>query len=186
MEPRVFEYKAWVNEVPEKSAEELQRIVKLSYAMTGLLGLLAAICLAVLVSVKPLQLQLLAGLIVLTGGAVMLFRKADTNRRNLARTQGDTVSSHGPYPLSLTDTHIHFPESFDDPEDDWPLVGTEAVLRTVSRQEILALSHPGRKPRHFYGNALKDDLESVLAEIEARQASATPAANVTPKPEQQA
>lgn len=186
MEPRVFEYKPWVNEVPEKSAEELQRIVKLSYAMTVLLGLLAATCLAVLVSVKPLQLQLLAGLIVLTGGAVMLFRKADTNRRNLARTRGETVSQHGPYPLSLTDTHIHFPESFDDPADDWPLAGTEAVLRTVARQEILALSHQGRKPRHFYANALADDLATVLAEIEARQGSAAPAADVAPEPEQQA
>lgn len=186
MEPRVFEYRPWVSAAPAKSTEQLQRTTKLSYAMAALLSLLAVASLAVLVSVKPLQMQFIAGLIILIGGAVVLFRKANANRRGLVRTDGSSVTEHGPYPLSLTDTHLHFPESFDSAEDDWPLAGTQVALHTAARQEILVVSHPGKTPRHFYANALQDGVEAILAEIEARQASAAPAPDIAPEPEQQA
>lgn len=186
MEPRVFEYRDWVNATPETSVAEVQQRIRLGFIMTAALGVLAALCFVVLVTTQPLQLQFLAGLIILGGAAVMAFRKADSQRRGLRRADGDTVSMQGPYPLSVSDTVIHFPESFDDPADDWPLEGTTAELVTVTRKEIIALTHPGRRARHFYADALVDPVSEVKAEIESRQASAAGAPDVAAQPHGQA
>lgn len=187
MGQRVFEYREWVKSTPTKTLDELRRVMQVGYAMTGLLALLAVICLVVLIGTEPLQLQLLAGLIVLSGAAVMTFRRADTNRRGLARAKGGTVSMQGNYPLSVGDAGIHFPESFDDPAETWPLTGTVVEVKDVVKQQVIVLSHPGRTTRHFYSGALTVPVTEVQTEIEARQAaSATDRGQIPTAPEGQA
>lgn len=174
MEPRVFEYRDWVSTTPPKKVAELRRVVTLGFVMTAVLAVLAIACLAVLISARPLQLQLLAGLVVCSAAALLLLRRTLANRTNLGRVAGDEVSMQGPYPLSVGDDTIHFPESFDDQEDSWPLEGTTAEIKTVTRQQILVLTHQGRTTRHFYAGALVDPLSDVIAEIEARRSSTSP------------
>lgn len=169
MDARVFGYRDWVKATPQRSLEQMRRITILGFVMTGVCGLLALLCLVVLLNIQPLQLQLLAGVVILSAAAVMTFRRADANRRNLARADGEAVSLQGEYALSVGDAEIHFPESFDDPEETWPLAETVAEIKTIAHKEIVALSHPGRTPRHFFNGALVDPVSEVKAEIEARQ-----------------
>lgn len=171
MEPRVFEYREWVSATPPKKVAELKRVVMLGFVMSGVLAVLATACLLVLIGIRPLQLQLLAGVVVCTAAAVMLVRRTLANRANLTRATGEEVTMQGTYPLSVGDTQIHFPESFDDPEDSWPLEGTTAEIRTVTRQQVVVLTHPGRTTRHFYGGALADPVTEVVDEITSRQSS---------------
>ena len=180
MKTREFRYSDWVKQRPAVQVDQKRRLMLMGYAMTVVLAVLAVACLIAMVQLRQLQLQLLAGLIIMTGAAVLMFRKADANRRSVARATGTEVSEHGPYPLSVSDTEIHFPESFEDPEETWPLEGTVVRQVRVTKQDILALSHPGKTARHFYARALVEPLSEVQDEIESRQA------RLAPKPEPEA
>lgn len=165
----MFEYRDWVKQRPAVNVDQKRRIMALSYVMCGVLAVLAVICLVVLLQIRPLQLQLLAGLVVLGGASVLMFRRADANRRSLRRATAPEVSENGAYPLSVGDEEIHFPESFDDPEETWPLEGTTVRITTVTKQDVIALTRPGGKTPHFYARALVAPLTEVEAEIEQRQ-----------------
>ncbi|QNP57344.1 hypothetical protein [Tessaracoccus defluvii] len=185
MEPRVFGYREWVT-AQVRPVAEIRRSVRLSYAGAIVAGLLAVICLAVLVAVRPLQQQLIAGVVVLGAAAVLLFRRADADRRNLLRAdEGGSVSAAGPYALRIDDDGIHFPDTFDTPADTWPFEGTGVEVMTVTKKDIVQLTHPGRTPRHFYATALTDPLADVVAEIESRQPSAADGPDVTAEPGEQ-
>lgn len=184
MEPRVFGYREWVT-AQVRPVAEIRRSVRLSYAGAAVAGLLAVICLGVLVAVRPLQQQLIAGVLVLGAAAVLLFRRADADRRNLSRVDGASVSAAGPYALRVDDDGIHFPETFDTPADTWPFEGTGVEVMTVTKKEIVQLTHPGRTPRHFYATALTDPLADVMAEIESRRPSAADGADVAAEPGEQ-
>ena len=95
------------------------------------------------------------------------------------------MSAAGPYALRIDDDGIHFPDTFDTPADTWPFEGTGVEVMTVTKKDIVQLTHPGRTPRHFYATALTDPLADVVAEIESRQPSAADGPDVTAEPGEQ-
>ena len=184
MGTRVFEYRDWVKQTPVRPAEEVRRLMIMGYVMTGVLALLCVISLVVILRMQPLQLQLIAGVFVLGGAAVLMFRKADTHRRSLAlAASGSTVSPQGEYPLSISDTSVHFPQSLDAPKETWPLEGTTAELNMIARQQIVVLRHKDRKTRHFFANAMADPVGDVLEELERRSGAAGPDVPAQPQDE---
>ena len=186
MKTRVFEYRAWIKDAPEKPVQEVRRDMTLAYVLAGVLAILALTCLIVVSITRPLQLQLLAGLVVCAAASVMMVRKGQAKRAGLARSTGDSIAMQGAYPLSVSDTEIHFPESFDAPEDTWPLIGTGVEIQQIARKDVVVLTHRGRVARHFFATALADPVTAVKDEIDARLASATPTSEVAPPPDEPA
>ena len=164
-----IEFTQALRSAPPRSATRVRRQAVFACTVVAVLVAIALVVPVIAFLGHRVPADLWFGFALLTFGGILILTNAARNLRALRRVTAPEVRLGAPYAFEISGSSIHFPESFNQRPETWPLAGTTVVAGRWLGLRAVTLSREDRKARRYLGMVLELSPERVADIVGAAQ-----------------